>query len=119
MHFGFLRALRVLRGNDLSDIYETRKTYFPSKDSRARSRWRRDRVRRVCGIGCPRCGPPCIPIASHHTVCGCTVRTKAVVFPFDLFGSGGTGTGAQLLGDALREMIDDTKKETKPVRQKA
>jgi arginase family enzyme len=47
------------------------------------------------------------------------VRTQAVVFPFDLFGSGGTAAGAQLLCDALREMIDDTKEEPRPVRQKS
>lgn len=47
------------------------------------------------------------------------MRTRAVVFPFDLFGSGGTAAGAQLLGDALKEVIDDTRQETRPVRQKA
>ena len=39
-----------------------------------------------------------------------------VVFPFDLFGSAGTGAGAQLLGDAVREIIDDTNEETRPTR---
>ena len=39
-----------------------------------------------------------------------------VVFPFDLFGSAGTGAGAQLLGDAVREIIDDTAEETRPTR---
>ena len=40
----------------------------------------------------------------------------AVVFPFDLFGSAGTGAGAQLLGDALQEMLDDAQEETAPAR---
>lgn len=43
----------------------------------------------------------------------------AVVFPFDLFGSGGTAAGAQLLGDALQEMLDDAKAETMPARARA
>lgn len=34
-----------------------------------------------------------------------------VVFPFDQFGSGGTARGAELLGDAVREMLDDTHAE--------
>jgi agmatinase len=38
------------------------------------------------------------------------------VFPFDQFGSAGTGAGAQLLGDAVREILDDTEKETRPCR---
>jgi agmatinase len=42
--------------------------------------------------------------------------TTAVVFPFDLFGSAGTGAGAQLLGDALREILDDNDAETQPTR---
>jgi agmatinase len=43
----------------------------------------------------------------------------AVIFPFDLFGSAGTGGGAQLLGDALREMLDDAKCETQASRSYA
>ena len=43
----------------------------------------------------------------------------AVVFPFDLFGSGGTGAGAHLLGDALREAVDDAAAEARPVRSHA
>jgi arginase family enzyme len=43
----------------------------------------------------------------------------AVVFPFDLFGSAGTGAGAQLLGDVLREAIDDTAAERRPTRPHA
>lgn len=38
------------------------------------------------------------------------------VFPFDQFGSAGTGAGAQLLGDAIREILDDTEEETRPCR---
>ena len=44
------------------------------------------------------------------------MRTTVVVFPFDLFGSGGTGAGARLLGDAVNEILDDTAAETRPCR---
>lgn len=47
------------------------------------------------------------------------MQTKVVIFPFDCFGGAGTSAGAKLLGDALREMVDDTLAETAPVRQKA
>ncbi len=47
------------------------------------------------------------------------MRANCVVFPFDLFGSGGSAAGAMLLGDSLQEMIDDTAAETQPVRLKA
>lgn len=47
------------------------------------------------------------------------MRIQAVVFPFDSFGSGGTAAGARLLGDLLREIIEDTRRESRPVRQKA
>src|SRR5262249_13832102 len=47
------------------------------------------------------------------------VSTRAVVFPFDLFGSPGTSVGATLLGDALREMLDDNRRETHPARHRA
>jgi arginase family enzyme len=40
----------------------------------------------------------------------------AVIFPFDLFGSAGCGAGAQLLGDALREAVEDAELETRPTR---
>lgn len=46
---------------------------------------------------------------------GCSV----VVFPFELFGSAGTGAGAQLLGDAVRELLDDAAQETRPTRTDA
>ncbi len=48
-----------------------------------------------------------------------TPRTSAVVFPFDLFGSAGTGAGAQLLGDELREILADNKREDVPTRADA
>jgi arginase family enzyme len=44
------------------------------------------------------------------------MKTVAVVFPFDLFGSAGAGAGAQLLGDAAREILDDTARETRACR---
>lgn len=43
-------------------------------------------------------------------------NTSAIVFPFDLFGGTGTGAGAELLGDALREMLDDNTHEKRPIR---
>lgn len=47
------------------------------------------------------------------------MKAAVVVFPFDLFGSAGTGAGAQLLGDAVREVLDDADEETKPTRADA
>ena len=45
--------------------------------------------------------------------------TTAVVFPFDLFGSGGAGAGAALLGDELREVLADNRREKVPTRAAA
>jgi arginase family enzyme len=39
------------------------------------------------------------------------VKTSAIFFPFDLFGSGGTRAGAELLADAVREMLADNRRE--------
>ena len=47
------------------------------------------------------------------------MRTAVTVFPFDLFGSAGTGAGARLLGDAVHEILDDTERETRPCRADA
>jgi arginase family enzyme len=47
------------------------------------------------------------------------VKTSAVFFPFDLFGSAGARTGAELLADALREMLADNRRESKPTRAAA
>jgi agmatinase len=44
------------------------------------------------------------------------MRTTVTVFPFELFGSAGTGAGAQALGDAVREILDDTEEETRSCR---
>jgi arginase family enzyme len=41
---------------------------------------------------------------------------RVVVFPFELFGSGGTGAGAKLLADTVQEILDDTAQETRPCR---
>jgi arginase family enzyme len=46
-------------------------------------------------------------------------RTTAVVFPFDLFGTPGAGAGAALLGDELREVLADNRRETVPTRAAA
>jgi arginase family enzyme len=42
--------------------------------------------------------------------------TTICVFPFDQFGGAGTSAGALLLGDAVREIVDDTDAETRPCR---
>ena len=47
------------------------------------------------------------------------MRAAALIFPFDLFGSPGTGRGAQLLADALRELLADNRRETRPTRSSA
>ncbi|HEY1191496.1 MAG TPA: arginase family protein [Gemmata sp.] len=47
------------------------------------------------------------------------MRTAVAVFPFDLFGSSGTGAGAKLLADAVHEILDDTEAETRPCRADA
>jgi arginase family enzyme len=44
------------------------------------------------------------------------VQTTAVVFPFDLFGSAGSAAGAELLGDELREVLADNRREQVPTR---
>jgi arginase family enzyme len=44
------------------------------------------------------------------------MKTAAVIFPFDLFGSGGAGAGAALIGDELREILADNRRETVPTR---
>jgi len=46
-------------------------------------------------------------------------KTTAVFFPFDLFGSGGAGAGAQLLADAFQEMLADNSREKVPTRARA
>lgn len=47
------------------------------------------------------------------------VTTSAVFFPFDLFGSGGAGAGAQLLADAFGELLADNLAERKATRARA
>ncbi len=47
------------------------------------------------------------------------MRTSAIFLPFDLFGSGGTRAGAELLADALREMLADNRREKVPTRARA
>jgi agmatinase len=44
------------------------------------------------------------------------MKVQTITFPFDLYGSAGTGAGAQLLGDAVREMLADARRETRPAR---
>ncbi len=47
------------------------------------------------------------------------MRTTVVVFPFDLFGGAGTGAGAELLADELREVLADNRREKVPTRARA
>jgi arginase family enzyme len=44
------------------------------------------------------------------------MKTSAVFFSFDLFGSGGAGAGAALLADELREVLADNRRERVPTR---
>jgi agmatinase len=47
------------------------------------------------------------------------VTTRAVFFPFDLFGSSGTKAGAELLADAFQEILADNKRERIATRARA
>jgi agmatinase len=47
------------------------------------------------------------------------MSTLIVAAPFDLFGNAGTGAGAQLLADALQEMLADNRRERQPARCRA
>jgi len=40
------------------------------------------------------------------------VKTSVIFFPFDLFGSGGSAAGAEVLADALLEVLADNRRET-------
>jgi arginase family enzyme len=44
------------------------------------------------------------------------MKTTAIFFPFDLFGSGGAGAGAALLASEFREILADNRRETVPTR---
>jgi len=47
------------------------------------------------------------------------MKTHAHFFPFSLFGHPGTRTGAELLADAVRELLTDARKEKTPNRARA
>jgi arginase family enzyme len=47
------------------------------------------------------------------------VKTRAIFFPFDLFGSAGASNGPRLLADALRELLADNARERLPTRADA
>ena len=47
------------------------------------------------------------------------MKTSLIVFPFDLFGSGGAGAGAALIADEFREMLADNRRESAPTRARA
>ena len=47
------------------------------------------------------------------------MKTTALFCPFALFGSPGTAQGAELLADALREMLADNRREQRPTRSRA
>jgi agmatinase len=44
------------------------------------------------------------------------VKTTVIIYPFDLFGSSGAGAGAALIGDELREILADNRRERVPTR---
>jgi arginase family enzyme len=44
------------------------------------------------------------------------MKTTVFFFPFDNFGSAGTGRGAELLADAVQEMLADNREEQMPAR---
>ena len=47
------------------------------------------------------------------------MKTAVIFFPFDLFGSSGTGAGAQLLADEVGEILADNERERVPTRARA
>lgn len=47
------------------------------------------------------------------------MKTSALFFPFDLFGSGGARAGAELLADGFREMLADNRRERVATRARA
>ncbi len=47
------------------------------------------------------------------------MNTTVLICPFALFGSPGAADGAQLLADALREMLDDNRRERRATRSRA
>ena len=47
------------------------------------------------------------------------MKTSLIVFPFDLFGSGGAGAGAALVADEFREILADNRRETAVTRARA
>jgi arginase family enzyme len=47
------------------------------------------------------------------------MKTSLIVFPFDLFGSGGAGAGAALIADEFREILADNRHESSPTRAQA
>src|SRR5438477_246377 len=47
------------------------------------------------------------------------MTTRAVFFPFDLFGSPGTRAGAELIADAFEEMLADNRRERVATRARA
>src|SRR5207245_11704297 len=67
---------------------------------------------------------PCA-VSIEHPHCGFPdrtldpVNTTACFFPFDLFGSAGCRSGAELLADAFREMLADNRREQVPTRARA
>lgn len=50
---------------------------------------------------------------------GGALNTSFHFFPFDLFGGGGARAGVELLADAVREMLEDNRRERVPTRARA
>jgi hypothetical protein len=46
------------------------------------------------------------------------MKTTALICPFALFGNPGAAAGAELLADALREMLDDNRRERRATRSR-
>src|SRR5438094_3619792 len=63
--------------------------------------------------------PPAVEAFYRTASTESEVSTRVIVFPFDLFGSGGSAAGAELLADELREVLADNRRETVPTRADA
>jgi arginase family enzyme len=76
-------------------------------------------VREPVAVALPERGLTIIAIIPDIPGRNIDVKTSALFFPFDLFGSGGTKAGVELLADAFQEMLADNKRERRPTRGRA
>src|SRR5881628_573665 len=56
---------------------------------------------------------------THRSYSNIAMKTTTVICPFALFGNPGAATGAELLADALREMLEDNRRERRPTRSRS